>query len=117
IDTVSSPDQAYEAALQFGRFVKNLSALPVEKIDVVLPGFHDLLLRYETFQKAMGKASAERLAASKEEIKKASDFSDLLKTYEKITNSNVFRKRVMHNDTKISNVLFNESNKGICVVD
>ena len=32
------------------------------------------------------------------------------------TNSN-FKKRVTHHDTKISNVLFDANNKGLCVID
>src|SRR4030095_6805761 len=28
-----------------------------------------------------------------------------------------FKKRVTHHDTKISNVLFDENNKGICIID
>ena len=117
IDTVSSPDQAYEASLQFGRFVKNLSACPIEKIDVILPGFHDLLSRHEIFLKAKEKTAADRFAAAKKEIKEASEYSEILNLYEKTTRSGVFRRRVMHNDTKISNVLFDATNKGICVVD
>ena len=50
-------------------------------------------------------------------INKIFDHSGIISTYEKILSTPLFQKRVMHHDTKISNVLFDASDKGICVVD
>ena len=40
-----------------------------------------------------------------------------METYEKILHNPSFKLRVTHHDTKISNVLFDEQNKGLCVID
>ncbi|MEP6845974.1 MAG: aminoglycoside phosphotransferase family protein, partial [Panacibacter sp.] len=37
--------------------------------------------------------------------------------YENILQNPEFKKRVTHHDTKISNVLFDSDNKGLCVID
>src|SRR5438045_4201695 len=49
IDVVETPQQAYEAAKQFGRFTQVLSGLDPMKLKMTLPDFHDLTLRYKQF--------------------------------------------------------------------
>ena len=39
------------------------------------------------------------------------------KSFEKIKKNGRVRTRVTHNDTKISNVLFDDQDKGMCVID
>lgn len=41
----------------------------------------------------------------------------IVHTYENIKHDTGFRVRVIHHDTKISNVLFNDHNKGLCIID
>src|SRR4030095_16644665 len=48
------------------------------------------------------------------EIKK---HTHILAAFEKIQKNNSVRQRVIHHDTKISNVLFDAQGKGICVID
>jgi thiamine kinase-like enzyme len=38
-------------------------------------------------------------------------------SFEKIESNHLIKQRVTHHDTKISNVLFNEREKGICIID
>lgn len=40
-----------------------------------------------------------------------------MQDFEKVRQDPAFRMRVTHHDTKISNVLFNDAGKGICVID
>jgi Ser/Thr protein kinase RdoA (MazF antagonist) len=40
-----------------------------------------------------------------------------VKTFQAIQSSELFKIRVTHHDTKISNVLFDQYDKGICVID
>ncbi len=50
-------------------------------------------------------------------IKAVFDYNFILDEYEAIKINSNFKKRVTHHDTKLSNVLFDENDKGICVID
>jgi hypothetical protein len=116
-DVVSSPEQAYEAARQFGLFTRNLEGLEVDKLAVTLPRFHDLGLRYEQFERAMESGDAERRGESAELIHFLREQRGLVERYIALRRDPGFRLRVTHHDTKISNVLFDERDRGLCVID
>ena len=117
IDTVSDPQQAFEAAKKFGEFTKLLSAFPVEKLQITLPDFHNLSLRYQQFMQALQTGNQKRLEESKEMIEFLKAHQNIVYTYQNILQNPAFKLRVTHHDTKISNVLFNAENKGLCVID
>src|SRR5581483_2701806 len=52
-DVVTSPHLAFEAAKQFGKFTKLLSNFPAEKLQITIPDFHNLSLRYHQFLSAI----------------------------------------------------------------
>lgn len=117
IDVVNSTSQAYEAAKQFGRFTKLLSAFPVDKLKITLPDFHNLPLRFSQFEKAIKEGSSERIKQSESIIGFLKDQKEIVSISEQIRYNPGFKKRVTHHDSKINNVLFDENNKGICVID
>ncbi len=117
INVVEKPDQAYEAAFQFGCFTKMLRDFPATALKTTLPDFHNLLLRYQQFVDACLYGNIERIAAAKTEINLVENYKYIVNTYTSITGSKDFKLRVTHHDTKISNVLFDERGKGICVID
>jgi Ser/Thr protein kinase RdoA (MazF antagonist) len=117
INTVEKPQQAFEAAKKFGEFTRLLSSFPVEKLQITLPDFHNLSLRYHQFSKALETGNKDRLKQSGDLIRFLKENNHIAETYERILHNPSFRLRVTHHDTKISNVLFNEKNKGLCVID
>ena len=117
INTVEEPQQAFEAAKKFGEFTKLLAGFPVEKLQITLPDFHNLSLRYQQFCEALKRGNTARLNESKELIQFIESHKNIVDTYENILHNPAFKLRVTHHDTKISNVLFNEENKGLCVID
>lgn len=117
IDVVKTPEQAKEAAIQFGRFTRLLSGLDVGKLKVTIPHFHDLTLRYQQFLQSLQNGDKMRIKESEGLIKTLKGYNDIVETYEGIKLNHEFKLRVTHHDTKISNVLFNEEGKGICVID
>jgi len=117
IDIVNSPSQAYEAAKQFGRFTNLLSGLPVDKLKITLPDFHNLPLRYSQFETAIKEGNKERIKQSEAMIGFLNDQQEIVSISEQIRNNPAFKKRVTHHDSKINNVLFDDNNKGLCVVD
>lgn len=116
-DTVETPGQAFEAASQFGRFTRLLSGIDASLLKITIPFFHDLDLRYQQFMQAIQKGNRQRLEEADKLVKKLISHADIVTEFNQIRRSPEFKLRVTHHDTKISNVLFNESGKGICVID
>jgi Ser/Thr protein kinase RdoA (MazF antagonist) len=113
----AQPQLAYEAAKQFGRFTKLLGGFNSEQLSITLSHFHNLDFRYCQFEEALQHASPERLTVSTDLIHEIKAHKTILKKYQSILNDPMFKKRVTHHDTKISNVLFDDFDKGICVID
>jgi thiamine kinase-like enzyme len=117
ITSVEKPQQAFEAARKFGEFTFLLSKFPVEKLQTTIPDFHNLSLRYQQFEDALKTGNKVRLRQSKDLVQFIIDHKDIVDIYEEILTNPLFKKRVMHHDTKISNVLFDKDDKGICIID
>jgi Ser/Thr protein kinase RdoA (MazF antagonist) len=115
INVVEKPLQAYEAAKQFGKFTKLLSALDASQLKITLPDFHNLTLRYQQFEKALETGNPVRTAQSEDLIGVIKENKRIADEYEICKEK--FTVRVAHHDTKISNVLFDEADKGLCVID
>lgn len=116
-DVVETPAQAYEAASQFGRFTCMLAGMDITKLKITIPCFHDLSLRHRQFLTALANGNTQRILEAKELIKTLQHFSGIVNEYEEIKLNPAFKLRVTHHDTKISNVLFDEKDKGLCVID
>lgn len=117
INVVTTPDEAFEAAKQFGKFSSMLSQFDAGRLKITIPGFHDLSLRYRQFRDAREHGNKDRISGSAGLIKELEKHAAIVEEYEKIKSNPAFKLRTMHHDTKISNVLFDKNNKGICVID
>ena len=117
-DELKSPAQAFEAARAFGVFQKSLADLPGEQLKESIPGFHNTRQRFE----ALRKAADENVAGCRSGVAAELDFAfrreasvDCLLDLAK---SGTLPGRVTHNDTKINNVMLDETTgEGICVID
>ena len=116
-EVVQSATEAYEAAVQFGRFTRMLADFDVSLLAPAIPQFHDLSLRYRQFREALQMGDGERIVACREEIHMLEQNATIVTEYEAIVAESRLPLRVIHHDTKISNVLFDASGKGLCVID
>jgi thiamine kinase-like enzyme len=116
---ITSTKQVYQAAKQFARLTKLLNDFPeVDALEETIPRFHDLNLRFNQYQDALGNASEIRLAEAQPLIEKIAKHSKILSKYNDLIDSKVMKLRPMHHDAKLSNVLLDEENlKGVCVID
>jgi Ser/Thr protein kinase RdoA (MazF antagonist) len=117
IDVVNTPEQACEAATQFGRFTRLLSNFDINRLQTTLPNFHNLNLRYQQFELALQHGNNQRIKQAAGAIDFLKSQKNIVDTYNHICNNPDFKLRVTHHDTKISNVLFDDQDKGICVID
>ena len=89
----------------------------MDELKTTIPQFHDLSLRYKQFQDALEKGNKERIGEAAELIGIVKQNADVVAEFENIKTNPDFKLRVTHHDTKISNVLFDDMDKGLCVID
>jgi len=118
LDVLADPKQAYEAAKQFGKLSRLLDKFDAKTLQPTIPGFHDLGLRYEQFKEALNQTEGALKELAKAQLEDVLTHQYILDYYTSYSHRNDFPDRVMHHDTKISNVLLDsETNEGICVID
>lgn len=117
LNYLENEDEAYEAARQFGKFSKLLSGFDARQLNITIPDFHNLSLRYGQFISACSVASPERLNDAQDHISFLNQHKDIVDIYVSISQNTEIPLRVIHHDTKINNVLFDDQKKGLCVID
>lgn len=116
-DSTTDPAIAYEGAKTFGAFSKMLNDLPAEKVGTVIPDFHNMKWRLTQLETSIREDKAHRLKVVKKEIDYVESRSKMMLTIHELGEKGEIPLRVTHNDTKISNVLFDKHKKGLCVID
>ncbi len=118
MDSVSTPEEAFEAAKGFASLTKKLDGVSVDKFKPTIDRFQDLVWRFEQLQDAIQNAPYERQLEAESAIEQALSFDYLVDEYIDWTQSGKLKLRVVHNDTKINNILFDtRSNKAVAVID
>ena len=114
---VESKEIAYEGGKLFGQFLNLTNGLSVNEIVDIIPNFHKMSFRYAQFYEALKNASKKRVELAKLEIEKVIALKNEMHILENLKSNGKIPVRITHNDTKISNALFSETNKGLCVID
>ena len=117
-DILESRDQAYQAARAFGRFQGQLADLPPPRLTEILPDFHHTPKRFMAFERALAADAHQRADAARPEIAFALSRRTMTTVLLDLQGRGEIPERVVHNDTKINNILFDESSgEAICVID
>jgi hypothetical protein len=117
-DEIECNEQAYQAARAFGAFQKLTADLTGGRLHETIPDFHHTPKRLEALEASIASDVAGRAASVQEEIAfaraRAADCSRITD----LIASGAIPERVTHNDTKLNNVLLDETTaEGICVID
>ena len=115
-DRADTEELAYKGGEGLGLFQSQLADF-TEPLAETIPGFHNIRSRFEQWDEALKRDAAGRVKDLAEEISwiesrraKMLDFWHLVETGE-------LPMRVTHNDTKLSNVLFNKDDSVLCMID
>lgn len=114
----ATPELFEASARSYGRFQYMLRSFPAETLREPIPHFHDTRDR---LQKFLGVLEADRLGRAASVLRET-DFllarKEICALAVEALERGELPLRVTHNDTKLSNILFDESSgEGICVID
>lgn len=86
-------------------------------INEIIPGFHNMEIRLEQWDEAVKADRAGRVADVAEEIGWIEEHRRQMMEFQKLVDNGTIPKRVTHNDTKITNILFDRQGAVKCVID
>ena len=114
-----------EAGKAAGKFQKNLDGFPAENLYEIIPKFHYTPNRVKQLNDALN--SEENLSKRKDRFEKAKDVIEYVTDKKRLDRTSIITSmleskkiplRVTHNDTKLSNILFDkDTNKAVCLID
>ncbi len=104
-EVVSSPRQAYDIGRAFAKFHDDLSDFPPPRLDEVLPNFHDTSDRLKALDEAVRNDAAHRAASVAHELEFVESRRNKAGHIVSLIAAGVIPERVIHNDSKINNVL------------
>lgn len=102
----TNAETAFIAAKAYGHFVGSLSELNQKKMEIVIPDFHNPQKRYDELESAIKINFNNRVEEVDNLISQARQYKHIIAEHKKATTD--LPIRLVHNDTKISNLLFNE---------
>ena len=116
--SVQNGNQVFQAGLAIGEFLNAMADFPVEDLIETIPDFHHTPTRFENFLSALKADHLGRSQHAKPEIDFVLQRQPLTNKLVDLLAEGELPLRVTHNDTKISNVLFDQqSGDSICLID
>jgi len=117
-DEIDTDEQAYQAARAFGEFQKLAAGLSGARLHETIPDFHHTPKRLAALEAAVLRDTAGRAAGVAAEIGFArARATDCARITDLIASGDI-PERVTHNDTKLNNVLLDDTTaEGVCVID
>jgi len=117
-DLLEHKSFAFEAARAFAGFQNQLADLPVPRLHEIIPNFHHTPKRIEVLDQVIAADTHDRVAGVQAEIdfinQRREECARLIKRF----NNGDIPERITHNDTKINNVMLDDTTgKGVCVID
>lgn len=117
-DLVEKPEHFYQSGIAFGNFQKLLSDYPASTLHETIVNFHNTKARFARFLEVVKEDKLNRAKDVKTEI----DFILARKADSEVCTDllakNELPIRVTHNDTKLNNVMIDDTTGvGICVLD
>ncbi len=117
-DRCDGQERAFEAARAFGQFQADLIDLDVARLRETIPQFFSSPYRLRQLDDAIREDRAGRVASSGADIAFVQQRRKLVPVIERAMQDGRFPSRIVHGDTKLNNLLFDErTGRAVCVVD
>ncbi len=117
-NSIDSEEVFHNAGVAFGDFQKILADFDGASLFETIENFHNTASRFSDLKKAIEENRSGRLDTVKAEIEFALAREKDTSVLVDMIAEGKLPLRVTHNDTKLNNILFdNTSNKGICIID
>ena len=108
---------AYQGGKGIGRFQSQLSDFTTP-LHETIKGFHNIRYRFEQWDASVAADAAGRVAELAEEISWIASRREKMLAFWALVEDGTIPTRVTHNDTKLSNILFDaESDQVLCAID
>lgn len=118
MDIPDSPETFYYAGQSFGTFVRCMADVPVEKINVVIPNFHNTYSRYLDLEEAIKADPVGRLNEVWDEVEFVRARKDKFSMISDALESGKIPTRICHNDCNLNNILFsNKTHLPVAIID
>ena len=118
IDQVEDVRHLYEAGRAFGTFQRLLGDFPAVCLHETIPDFHNTPVRLREFERVVAEDPVDRVSSVPDGIAFIRTRNHEAGRLVELQAQGRLPVRVTHNDTKLNNVLFDETTgKGVCVID
>ncbi len=112
-----TPELAYQGGKGIGRFQALLADFREPLVEVI-KGFHNMRWRFRQWDESVIRDAAGRAAQCREEIEWIESRRKEMLDFAELVENGTIPCRVTHNDTKISNILFDAKTREVlCAID
>jgi len=116
--TRAGPAQAFTVAKAFGRFLRRLFDFPGNTLAITIPGFHDTGRHMQALRNSVRSDPLDRARGTLAELEFIEEHQELIDSWVNLLSSEDVPTRVVHNDTKMDNVLIDDDSElAVCVID
>ena len=116
IDNATSLELCYKGGQGIGRFQKMLADYS-EPLFETIPGFHNIRHRYRQWDKTLQRDAFGLVSTVQKEITWIEERREQMLRFWQLVEDGQLPMRVTHNDTKLSNILFDEKGDVLCAID
>ena len=115
-EKADSPVLAFKGGEGIGKFQSMLADF-TQPLNETIKGFHNIRWRFTQWEESLRNDAAGRVKDLAEEISWIESRKEKMLGFWELVENGTLPTRVTHNDTKISNILFDEKGNVLCVID
>jgi len=108
---------ATEVGKLFGFFISSLSDINLKEIHEIIPEFHNTKIYFKRLQKAEKEDLSGRLKNTQTILAKIYKNKWIMEDYVAVVKTGRIPVRLVHNDSKTSNILFDDASRAIAIID
>jgi len=118
VEVMEDADQAGRAGRAFGAFLVQLADYDGPRLHETIVGFHDTPRRFQKFVRALEQDPKGRAASCRAEISALLAAEKTTGAIAALHERGLLKERIVHNDTKLNNLLLDEvTGAALCVID